>query len=659
MVKSITYIKASLIILIVILVVIVGLCVGVSIGYYTSLPDVINLESIPPSLITKIYSEDDQVIKEFSQEYRIIVSFDQVPAKMIDALISAEDSNFFNHWGIDPKGMVRALFKNIKSGEISQGGSTITQQLAKVLLLNPEKKIKRKISEIFLALEIEKRYSKIQILELYFNWIFFGHNYYGIGAAAKGYFNKTLDQLTTSECALIAGLVRSPNRYSPFKNFNKALERRNFVLKRMLKDNKITKDEYMSAVSETLNIAPYQREYYDETYYIERVRKYLEKKYGADAIYTKGLEVHTTLDMELQDTAVAAVKDGLEKIKAQNANSKTFREAKGKLQAALIAIENKTGKIKAYVGGDDFSTSKFDCVYQAQRQAGSSFKPIIFASAIEHNFKPTDKIYDSPIQYEDPSIPGPWSPDNYDGEFHGLVTLRTILEKSINVATVKLLEKLGPANAIKTAKQLGIKSRLTPYLSLGLGAFEINLEEMASAFSTFANQGVRVEPTFMRFISDPNGKLLEEGKIDAYEAISPQIAYQTNYLMQGVIKSGTGKAASKLNAHLGGKTGTTNEFHDAWFIGFSPYITVGVWVGREVGLEPIGYKATGAVAALPIWIQFMESALKKYPDNDFEIPNGITFIKICKEDGCVPRGYCDDLIDEAFITGNEKVPFCN
>ena len=651
-------IKASLYIWLLFLTITIGIFLGIAIGSYTSLPDVVNLESIPPSLITKIHSDDDEVIAEYSLEYRKIVSFDQIPQHLIDAIVATEDSNFFKHWGIEPKGIIRAFFKDIKTGRFSQGGSTITQQLAKVLLLTQEKKVKRKVREILLALEIEKKYSKNQILEFYFNWIFFGHNYYGVGAAAKGYFNKELNELNLGESALLAGLVRSPNRYSPFNNFKNAVIRRNYVFRRLLEEKKITETEYRIGVSEYLEIVPYKKKHYDETYFVERTRKYLEKNYGFDAIYTKGLSVHTTLNLELQNTAVKAVKDGLEKLRKRYSPKDNTENPKGKIQAALIAIETKTGQIKAYVGGEDFSESKFDCVYQAQRQPGSGFKPFVFATAFEADYRPTDIIIDSPIEHDDPTLEEPWSPRNYYETFFGPVTLRTMLELSINVASVKLLEKIGPENAVKTARSLGIKSPLYPYFSLALGAFEVNLEEMTSAFSAFANQGVRIEPTFIRYISDSNGKTIEEGNIIPHEALTPQVAFITNNILQGVIKYGTGKMASSLKGHLGGKTGTTNEYHDAWFIGYSPYITAGVWVGREEGLEPIGEKATGAVAALPIWIEFMEKALETYPDDDFEIPSGIRFVTICKEKGCIPERYCDDRFEEAFIAGTENIPRC-
>jgi len=653
-----TYIKVNLCLLVFVLTVVIGVCIGASIGYYTSLPDVVSLESIPPSLITRIYSAEDEVMAEYSLEYRKIISFDELPKHLIDAIVATEDSNFFHHWGIEPKGILRAFYKDVKSGSFSQGGSTITQQLAKVLLLTPEKKVKRKVREILLALEIERQYSKNQILEFYFNWIFFGHNFYGVGAAAKGYFDKRINELSLSECALLAGLVRSPNRYSPFNNIKGAIKRRNYVLKRMLEEKMITEMEYKTAVAEPLDLAPYKQRYYNETYFVERVRKYLEKKYGFDAIYKRGLGVHTTLDLELQDTAIKAVKDGLERIKRRNEASDSPQDFTKKLQAALIAIENKTGKIIAYVGGEDFAQSKFDCVYQAKRQPGSAFKPFIFATAFEFGYSPVDKIFDAPIQFEDPTLEEPWSPQNYYGIFHGEVTLRTMLELSINVASVKLLDRIGPVNVVRTARKMGIKSPLYPYLSLALGSFEVTLEELTSAYSCFANLGVRVEPTFIRYIADPKGKIIEEGKIIPHETLSPQVAYLTNYLLQGVIDHGTGRMASRMKGHLGGKTGTTNEYHDAWFIGFSPYITAGVWVGREEGLEPIGDKVSGAVAALPIWIQFMEKALEKYPDDDFEIPAGIRFVEICKKEGCIPRDRCDDLFEEAFIAGSETIPEC-
>jgi penicillin-binding protein 1A len=655
MTKSNSYGKIFLIVSLVMLISIIGIIVGVCIGYYTTLPDVVNLESIPPSLVTRILSDNDEVIAEFSLEYRTIVSIDAIPKKLIDAIIATEDSEFFKHIGVDPQGIIRALYKDVTTGKFKQGGSTITQQLAKVLLLTPEKKLKRKIREILLAMEIEKTYSKNQILEFYCNWIFFGHNFYGVAAASKGYFDKNLKDLTLGECALLAGLVRAPNMYSPYKNINVALNRRNFVLKRMLEDKKISKPEYESTVHETLVIAPIQKRSYDEAYFVERIRKHLEKTYGFDAIYKNGIDVHTTLNLEMQRTAVQAVKDGLERIRSRHKSGKFAH----KLQAALLAIESKTGHVKAYVGGENFAESKFDCVYQAQRQPGSSFKPFIFATAFSKGFKPTDKIVDAPTTYYNPETRTYWSPTNYYNRFFGAITLRKVLELSINVASIKLLEKVGVKNVIETARNMGIKSPMQPYMSLGLGSFEVNLEEMTTAFTAFANQGVGVQPLLIRYISDSRGKVLEEGRTDAFEALSPETAFLTSYILQGVTKSGTGASAAKLDAHIGGKTGTTNDYHDAWFVGFSPYITTGVWMGREEGLEPIGNRVSGAVGALPIWIQFMEVALKKYPDNDFEVPSGIRFIPICKDLGCRANGNCGKVIDEAFIVGSDKVPDCS
>jgi penicillin-binding protein 1A len=568
----------------------------------SDLPKVKLLEEYIPIESSRVYSSDGKVVAELYVERRTFIPYYQIPEHVKKAFISVEDIRFYHHPGVDLVGIMRAMWHDIRAGGIVEGGSTITQQLARMLFLKPERSLTRKVKEAVLSILIEKRYTKDEILGLYLNQAYFGTRAYGIEAASQTYFGKSVNELTVGEAAILASLPKAPSLFSPFKNPEMAKERRSVVLKEMLDHRFITKAEFDKAMSEPLPKTPHMRKY-EAPYFIEFMRQRLEQKYGSE-LYTSGYKIYSTLDYRMQKIAEEAVKHGVEAIE---------QRVKPGIQASLIAIDLWTGRIKALVGGLDFWKNQYNRATQARRQPGSAFKPFVYLTAFESGMLPQDKIVDSPVSFKGSHRGKVWSPRNYEGKYYGMVTLKTALAKSLNAATVRLAGKLGIENVIETARRLGIKGDLRPYLSTALGASDVTLLDLVSAYCTFAT-GRDIEPLTYERILNRDGVVLEETRPKAEEIVNRNIIEEMKISLEAVIREGTARKARGLGRPVYGKTGTTNDYTDAWFIGFDDSLAVGVWVGRD-DHTPIGPRETGAVAALPIWIEFMKKVPLQTPQD--------------------------------------------
>lgn len=826
------------------------------------LPQISSLADYHPPLTTQILASDGNILLEIYKEKRDLAKIDEIPKLVIDAFLSAEDDNFYNHTGVDYMGVVRAMFANLKAGKFVQGGSTITQQVAKSLLLSKERTVTRKIKDFLLAQRIEKKLTKDEILYLYLNQVYLGGGYYGVKAAVRGYFNKDLKHATIAESALVAGLLVAPGKYSPYMNPQFAKVRQNYVLRRMYDTKKITKEQYEKALTETIRLTVRDNVPLVGGYFADWVRQKVMDKFTADKILNDGFQIVTTIDYNLQKKAEYELVHGLREIdkrqgfhgpiknlpsdelirnyeqnsrqnyiatksgffdfkadgtvlyefdnrvaekldfdnlqklslkvpqgmllgnvildsfikslkageiveavvKAVDDNSRLvfvsfggsqgiipydeFKwaherytdetpkyfplvakpssilekgdvvqvgiinnngsawdymdvESKKKIkeipvmeflkkqkyivvsleqepiiQGALLAMEPATGKIVSMVGGSDFVKTKFNHATQAERQPGSCFKPIIYASGLENGYNAASILIDSPQALAGADEVLAWKPKNYDGEFKGPITFRRSLEESRNVTTIKLADDIGIRKITDFAERFGIKAKLAPDLSLSLGSFGITLLDLVQTYAIFPNGGKKIHYKSIVSIKDKNGNsyTLDENvelvkkendgvksKLDpdnvfhhnlgGIQSYDPRLAYVMTNIMKGVITSGTATAARSVSNFIAGKTGTTNNYVDAWFTGFSPDLVTGVWVGFDDN-KPIGYGETGGKAALPIWIEYMKSALRKYGDRDFQVPEGVISIAINKDTGR-PQRSGDRTIVEIFAQGTE------
>lgn len=563
--------------------------------YWTlaDLPRVNAIEEYVPVESSKVFSSDGQLLAEFYYERRTFVPYYNIPDHVKKSFIAIEDVRFYSHPGVDFIGITRALLHDIRAGSIVQGGSTITQQLAKMLFLKPEKSLKRKLKEAVLSIQIEKRYTKDEILGLYLNQTYFGTRAFGIEAASQTYFGKSVNELSIGEAALLASLPKAPSQYSPFRNAERSKERRKAVLDSMLKHKFITSEQYNRAVEEPIPTSPHYRKY-EAPYFVELLRQQLENKYGA-GIYTSGYKIYSTIDFNMQHIAEEALSNGIRNIEK--------RDRRG-VQASLIAIDARTGHIKAMVGGFDFWKNQFNRATQALRQPGSAFKPFVYVTAIKDGMTSEDVIVDSPVSFRGAKPGQLWIPKNYDGMYHGTVTLRTALAKSLNCATIRLASRVGIENIINTARELGIKSDLQPYMPLALGASDVTLLEMVNAYAVFAT-GKKSEIIPYDRIENRDKITIDEIYPKQTEVLDENTVNELKILLGAVVKEGTATRARNLGRPVFGKTGTTNDYTDAWFIGFDENLVVGVWVGRD-DHKPIGNKETGSAAALPIWIEFMK-----------------------------------------------------
>lgn len=584
------------------------------------IPDIRTLSGYKPPVTSIIYDDQGAVIARIFQENRLVVPLNQMPPTLPKAFIAAEDSRFLEHQGVDAWSILRAFLHNVVSGARSQGGSTITQQVARSLLLSPEKTYIRKVKEAILAYRIDKALSKNEILELYLNEIYFGEGAYGVEAAAQTYFGKTVGNMNLSEIAILAGLPQAPSRYSPFKHFALAKKRQAYVLARMAEEGFITTAAAEKAYKQVLlwgpSADPAAR---SNKYFVEQVRNYVENKYGRETLLTGGLSIYTSLNQNMQKAADQALKKGIEDWKER-------QQAKNSLelpQAALIAIEVKTGWIKAMIGGTNFGSSQFNRAVQAKRQPGSAFKPFIYATALAKGFTPSSVFIDEPIQLPGSEPGKPWEPQNYDNTFTGATTMRDALIHSRNIVTIKILQKCGIDEVIKMTRELGITSQLTPNLSIALGTSDVTLKELTSAYTAFANKGMHSSPILIKKITDRNGKVLEENKPVIHQALAAQTANQLNQILMGVIQEGTGKKALGLPVAAAGKTGTTDKNTDAWFIGYTPLLATGVWYGFDQN-KSLGKSETGGTTAAPVWLEFMKNAKNYLKADSFELPEGMS-----------------------------------
>lgn len=728
------------------------------------LPPIEALRSYQPSLISRVYADDQRLLGQFYIEKRILVPLNQMPKELFQAVIATEDSRFYEHGGLDFLGILRAMLTNLESLKIRQGASTITQQLARSLFLSPERSFKRKVKEALLARKMEKALTKNEILEIYLNQIYFGHGAYGVQAAARTYFGKDVGELSLAECAFLAELPRAPNDYSPYFNPEKAKQRQGVVLRRMTDEGFITEQQYRKAYQEDLYFQKLERDQELAPYLMEYLRQYLIGQYGESSVYRGGLNVYTTINLDMQRAAVKALKEGLRdldkrqgyrvpiakrspsevtqiKTEGNVVTAAELREGdlleglvttvdpesatviagglKGRILAAdlawarkrltgpdllrdvefsrsaqppdilqvgdvmkvgikrldkksgqvlftleqdpnvegaLLSLDLKTGAIKAMVGGYDFKRSEFNRAVSAKRQPGSAFKPIIYAAAMDAGLSPSTIVVDAPVIFDDPVLDKVWKPVNYEGKFYGPISLREALAHSRNLATVRLLERVGIKNTIEMARKVGITSPLTYDLSLALGSSSLSLSEMVSAFGVFADQGVRAEPFSVLLVTDSNGQPLETHEPSSQQVISKETAYMVTNMMEDVIQKGTGWRAKALGKQLAGKTGTTNDFTDAWFVGFSPNLAAGVWVGFD-DQRSLGDREAGATAALPIWVAYMREALPLLPNASFIIPEDIVFAKIDPESGLLAPPGDEDAVVEVFIKGNEPTQY--
>lgn len=640
-----------------------GVIGGVLYAQLQELPDIANLNDFKTSEATHIYDINGNLISQLWLEQRTIVTLDQIPLTLQNAVIATEDERFYEHWGIDVVGIARAFLVNLSSGGLREGASTITQQLARTLFLTQEKTLSRKIREALLSIQIEKNYSKKQILEMYLNDIYYGEGAYGVESASRTYFGKHLADLTLPECAMLAGLPKSPNHFDPYKYPLEALKRRNLVLDRMVATNFITQQEATDAKNTPIELK--KIEVQNAPYFVEYVRQQLEARYGSNAVYKGGLSVYTTLDMKLQEAAQRALAHGLENAEiTARKNRLTNIPVDQPIQGALLAMDPHTGAIRAMIGGVDYHKSVFNRAIQARRQPGSAFKPIIYAAAIENGYTMADVFLDAPVVYPDPVTGKPWRPLNFSDKFRGPTTLHTALMYSINVVTIKLLDKLGIQPVVSMARRLGITTPIKPNLSLGLGTSEVSLDEMVQAFSVFANQGVRVEPFAILTVKDASGHVLENNTPVGESVLDPMVAYIMVHTMKDVIDNGTGRIIRRLGFEYpaAGKTGTTNDNVDAWFIGFTPDLTCGVWVGYDER-QSLGRKQTGGETAAPIWAEFMKAATEGQPIKDFEPPKGadteLVTRKICLTSGLLAGPYCPGVRDEIFRKETAPTKYCN
>ncbi|MEE2821700.1 MAG: PBP1A family penicillin-binding protein [Acidobacteriota bacterium] len=717
--------------LLTVVVAVVGLLGGLLFGYVLDLPEVEQLQAVRPNIVSYVYADDGRVLGQYALEKRTLVPFERIPKELMNAILTAEDADFFTHAGIDFQRLGVTVVRDILYGE-RKGASTLTMQLSKLLFTGTEKTIERKIKDMLFALEIEKNYSKEQIFTFYCNQIYMGHGIYGVASAADFYFHKPVEELTLSESALLAGIIQVPARYSPINHPKQATKRRDLILSRMHNEDQITTTQLQESMKEPLAVEGRNYDQSPATYFTEWVRQYLEKHYSTKQIWEGGLKIYTTLDYEMQVAGRRALRDGLKKfdkdtvereepleniIVHQTEDLEAYfhpdwqqifyqgqmvpglviesspEQAKVKLgsftawikpedivwtdeqhvdavlksgnvaifsirkierstkiihatldripevQGALMAIDNRSGAIKAMVGGFDFQQSKFNRATQALRQPGSLFKPFTYVSLMEAGYSPEEHVLDAPVSYRD-GLGRIYAPENSDEAFRGLIPIREAFALSRNVPTVRLANTIGIEKVIEVAHRFGIPHKIPPYLAMALGAGELTLQEITSAFTVFPNNGLRAEPYFIKRVEDYNGTTLFDHQTRFEYVVSADTAEKMIYLLRGVVERGTARRAKVLQRPLGGKTGTTNDSTDSWFVGFTSQITAGVWTGYDQKLS-LGKKVYGATLALPIWVDFMQEINLNMPIKDFEshyAPLDLNLVKVRMENQATEEG---------------------
>lgn len=722
-------------VIIIISVLIIGFLAGGYLAIAKGVPPISELKKYRATDGTKVYADDDTLIGEFKVEKGIYVPLNKIPSHLINAVIAVEDSRFWQHKGIDYIGIGRALVKDIMSASLKEGGSTITQQLTKIMFLTPEKTIQRKLKEARLAIKLEKELSKNEILELYLNKIYFGHGAHGVEMASRLYFGKPVSQITLPEAALLAGIIRAPNASSPYNNIARAKNRQEIALIRMEAEGYITPSEREALRKQPITLSTLRKTTDSYNYFLEYIRQQLEQKYGVEMVYKGGLKVYTTLNRNAQSYAQKALQEGLREVDkrrgwrgpigqkediskyikasetsfsasigdittgvvlsvspkkavikargvtgklmlpdalwASNVIDKTsgrmrtikdFKltnilkkgdiiwvkfnaisgnnvifslEQEPEVEGAVVAIEPGTGFIRALIGGFNFTKSEFNRALYAKRQPGSAIKPLIYAAALEYGFTPATIINDEPVSYPGGAA-GVWRPENYDRKFHGPTTLREALTYSRNVITVKLVDAVGIDRVISFMRNIGINAEIPRELTIALGSISTSPLELTAAYSTFANNGVKITPIAIKYITDLKGAVLESNEPERVEAISPQTSFLTTSIMKDVINYGTGMRAN-VGRPAAGKTGTSNDYKDAWFIGYTPQIVACVWVGFDDMRRSLGAGEVGGRAAAPIWANFIKNMLSNEDAADFTMPEGISRLAIDPKTGLLSK----------------------
>ena len=675
---------------------------------FSGLPPVYEMEEYTPSLTTKVYDRNNELIHEFSIEKRMMVPLEEIPVDLQNAVVAMEDRNFFAHSGISLRGIGRALLSDAMTGRAKQGASTLTQQLSRGVFLTQEKKLIRKIREIILAIQIEHQFSKREILQLYLNQIYLGSGSYGVKAAAKKYFDKDLEQLTTGEAALLVGLIPAPGRYNPFANPELARQRRDLVLSVMREQDYITDEEYKKAKAEPMPVKPVQT---DENkpgrYFIEHVRRILEPKYGMDTLWKAGLNIYTTIDIKQQKIAEETMNKWLNDFDEQvakglgiefdpndteaeaatendeEATPRDPAEKAPRLQGAFMVRDVKTGAVRVMIGGREYDESKFNRATQAKRQPGSSFKPYVWMAALQKGYTPATLVKDlttmfyydgrnwhafdenadlysldlakqSFIASKDFNV---WVPQNYGGKSEGWITLRKGLEKSKNLVAVNLIDAVGVMDVIRVARKAGITANLPRVPALALGVSVLQMDEHLAALSTFANGGIHTDNYFIERVEDANGRILEEHIPVEQAEFTPQNSYLLINMMKGVVQRGSGAYVNRLGRNIAGKTGTTQSHRDMWFVGMTPHTAAAAWMGYDDDTShEEGAKFTGSTTAR-WWTAIMEQILKDEPNDDFAVPEGISFAYINPSTGKLATPAERNKILEAFITGTEPQSF--
>jgi penicillin-binding protein 1A len=723
-----------------------GALVGVFLAFESDLPQVTSLEDFQPNIITQVLAADGSVLGEFAIEKRVVVEFRDIPPVLRNAIVAVEDADFWKHLGINPWRIPGAALANLRSGRRGQGFSTLTMQLTRLLFLTPEKTYERKIKEVILAFQIEKNFTKEEILTLYCNQIYFGHGNYGVEAASRFLFGKPVKDLTLKEAALIAGIGQSPARQSPIEHPDRAIQRRNHVLDRMAEEKYVSREEADAAKRAPLGLHLRKEPSSIAPHFLEEVRKYLEKEYGSQRIYQGGLRVYTTLDPAMQRSAVRALREGLRAVDrrargfvrpeasllspdgrlpeplrldewdwpfapgdvvrgvviasdratavvqvgdyrarlapsdvawtrrtsladvlprgavapfrivsldAERREARVELEQEPKVEGALLAMDVRSGAVRAMVGGYDFEKSKFNRATQAMRQVGSAFKPVVYAAALETlGWTPATVLVDSPISFPNPWNDTVWTPQNYDGAYMGPIPLRKAVEQSRNIPAVKTLQAVGIERGIEYARRLGLSGELPPYLPIALGAGEATLSEMVAAYATFANQGLRMRPFLIERITDRDGNVIEQATPRASDALRADTAFVLTSLLRGVAERGTAARARRLGRPVAGKTGTTNDFTDAWFVGYEPSLAAGVWVGFDEKKDSLGSGADGGRVALPVWMDFWAAVTADRPVEEYVIPGNVVFVPV-DEMGRPGLPGAPGVRMETFVAGTE------
>jgi penicillin-binding protein 1A len=654
---------------------------------YQTLPTPDQLANIEPSLVTKVLGNDGTVIHEFSQERRFWVPIDSMPAQLVNAVVAIEDRRFYQHWGADLRRIVGAMLIDVLHGGYKQGASTITQQLARNVYLTSKQSMIRKIREALTAIQLESYYTKREILELYLNQVYLGAGVYGVQAACQRYFGKSVSQLSLNECAVIAGTIQLPEYYRPDKpaNLKRALGRRGAVLNAMRGLGYLDRRAIEAVSSDSIPVSVPKTSARIGPYFVETVRQYALNRFGDDVLYNGGLTIRTTLDPAAQVAAEKAVDSQLVDLQSRcnrifldmsraNLKLKISKEfyashfdsiyaahkseyeglpdsAKLRIaQVALVAMDARTGEIRAMVGGRDFEESKFNRATQAYRQPGSAFKPIVYTTAIEHGFTSVTEVLDQPITLETPE--GQWRPENYDGKFYGRVTIRRALALSINLPAIQTLLQVGADTVVQYARKLGLTTPISAVPSIAMGSCEVIPQELVTAYGVFANGGFLVKPYVVSQVLDKNGRLVEELKPHVKHVLAAKTAFIMADMLGDVVCCGTGAAIPGMGftRPAGGKTGTTNRYSDAWFIGFTPQIVCGVWVGLDEQ-RTLGAGVTGAQAAIPIWVKTMVALHRDLPTETFVRPDSVVTEDICNESNKIATRYCPQTRPRFFIEG--------